>query len=79
MEWKLILLSSLYNTAFKMVPCTLSKYSLVLQELKIKHDNDELFHLFINKTYIVGTQKNNLAETVLSSTQNICWNWWLTK
>ena len=24
------------------------------------------------KTYVVGTQKNRLNETVLSSTQNIC-------
>ena len=29
---------------------------------------------FSNKTYVVGTQKNRLNETVLSSTQNICKN-----
>ena len=28
--------------------------------------------LFLNQTYVVGTQKNRLNETVLLSTQNIC-------
>ena len=27
----------------------------------------------------MGTQKNRLNETVLLSTQNICWNWWERK
>ena len=27
---------------------------------------------FLTKTYVVGTQKNRLNETVLLSTQNIC-------
>ena len=30
------------------------------------------FSYFSNKTYVVGTQKNHLNETVLLSTQNIC-------
>ena len=29
---------------------------------------------FSTKTYVVGTQKNRLTETVLLSTQNICLN-----
>ena len=29
---------------------------------------------FSNKTYVVGTQKNRLNETVLLSIQNICYN-----
>ena len=34
---------------------------------------------FSTKTYVVGTQKNRLNETVLLSTQNICKNWWVRK
>ena len=30
------------------------------------------FSYFSSKTYIVGTQKNRLIETVLLGTQNIC-------
>ena len=33
----------------------------------------KLFFLYLStKTYVVGTQKNRLNETVLLSTQNIC-------
>ena len=31
-------------------------------------------HYFSTKTYVVGTQKNRLNETVLLSTQN---TWWI--
>ena len=34
---------------------------------------------FSTKTYVVGTQKNRLNETVLLSTQNKCLNWWIRK
>ena len=34
---------------------------------------------FSTKTYVVGTQKNRLNETVLLSTQNICLNCWVRK
>ena len=37
------------------------------------------FFYFSTKTYVVGTQKNRLNETVLSSTQNTCLNWWISK
>ena len=30
------------------------------------------FSYFLTKTYVVGTQKNRLNETVHLSTQNIC-------
>ena len=30
------------------------------------------FSYFSTKTYVVGTQKNRLNETILLSTQNIC-------
>ena len=33
--------------------------------------NEKLIFLFSTKTYVVGTQKNCLNETVLLSTQNI--------
>ena len=35
-----------------------------------KHDRQ--FSYFSTKTYVVGTQKNRLNETVLLSPQNIC-------
>ena len=33
---------------------------------------NKLFSYFSTETYMVGTQKNHLNETVLFSTQNIC-------
>ena len=41
--------------------------------------NKKYFSYFSTKTYVVGTQKNRLNETVLLSTQNICSNWWIRK
>ena len=41
----------------------------------IIHDirvSTEFFFYFSTKTYVVGTPKNRLNETVLFSTQNIC-------
>ena len=34
---------------------------------------EKQFSYFSTKTYVVGTQKNRLDETVLLSTQNTCW------
>ena len=34
---------------------------------------------FATKTYVVGTQKNRLNETVILSTQNTCLIWWISK
>ena len=39
--------------------------------IQLKVRNKKLIFLFLNKTYVVGTQKNRLNETVLLSTQNI--------
>ena len=40
---------------------------------------ENYFSYFSTKTYVVGTKKNRLNETVLFSTQNICLNWWVRK
>ena len=37
------------------------------------------FIYFSTKTYVVGTQKNRLNETVLLSSHNICLNWRIRK
>ena len=34
----------------------------------------KLFSLFLIQTYVMGTQKNRLNETVLLSTENTCLN-----
>ena len=43
---------------------------------QIRVGNRNLFYFSI-KTYVVGTQKNRLNETVLLSTQNKCLNRWV--
>ena len=35
---------------------------------------ENYFYFFSTKTYVVGTQKNRLDETVLLSNQNTCFN-----
>ena len=40
----------------------------------VKSAYPKLFSYFSTKTYVVGTQKNRLNETVLLSTKNICCN-----
>ena len=40
---------------------------------------EKQFSYFSTKTYVVGTQKNRLNETVLLSTQNICKKLWVRK
>ena len=39
--------------------------------LQLRVRNENLMFLFLNETYVVGTQKNRLNETVLLRTQNI--------
>ena len=41
-------------------------------KFKMKMPNENIFFLFLNQTYIVGTQKKRLNELVLLSTQNVC-------
>ena len=45
---------------------------LLQKNLKLNMPNQKVF--FLTKTYVVGTLKNRLIETVLLSTQNICLN-----
>ena len=42
---------------------------------QIRVRNWIFFSYFSTETYVVGTQKNSLNETVLLSTQNTCLNW----
>ena len=62
----------------------------IAQKLYVGAQSDlcEMYKLFIqqcgqryllNKTHVVGTQKNHLNETVLLSTQNTCLNGWIRK
>ena len=56
----------LFNIALKI---------MVQTGLQIKVRNGKLLSLFLNKTYVVYTQKNGLNETgVLLNIQNICLN-----
>ena len=62
------------------------KYSLVTiivknvyQASKQECVLENYFLHFSSKTYIMGTQKNRLNETVLLRTQNTCLNWWVRK
>ena len=51
-------------------------FSVVIGALKaglwLRVCNKNLIFLFSTKTYVVGTQKNRLNETVLLSTLSIC-------
>ena len=50
-----------------------------IQAPRKEHVTENYFSYFLAKTYVVGTQKNCLHETVLLSTQNKCFNWWIRK
>ena len=41
-------------------------------KLRACNEKNNFLSYFSTKTYVVGTQKNRLNETVLLSTQNIC-------
>ena len=45
---------------------------LIMQDLSQECVRKKKKSYFSTKTYVVGTQKNCLNETVLLSTQNIC-------
>ena len=47
----------------------------MLQAPREKCITKNIFSYFSIKTYVVGTQKNHLTETIVLSTQNICVNW----
>ena len=46
----------------------------LLIKVQLRVCNENLVFLFLTKTYVVGTQKNRLNETVLLSAQYICKN-----
>ena len=48
------------------------KFEPGVSGLQIKVRTENIFSYFSAKTYVVGTQKNRLNETVLWSTQNTC-------
>ena len=50
--------------------CSYGRYNRTL--VKSVCVTEKCFSYFSTKTYVVGTQKNCLNETVLLSTQNIC-------
>ena len=45
---------------------------LIKQDSSLESVTKIYFSYFSTKTYVVGTQKKRLNETVLLSTQNIC-------
>ena len=72
---------SFMNKAIQPYKCTCS-YKRTLNTLtgpQIRVRNWKSFSYFSTKTYVVGTQKNRLNETVLLRTQNTCLNRWIRK
>ena len=58
-------------------PKTMSKLQEMYRGPQKRVHNRKLFYDFSTKTYVVGTQKNRLDETVLLTTQNTCFNGWV--
>ena len=52
--------------------CTMVGIRKSITGLQLRVRNENLIFYFSTKTYVVGTQKNRLNETVLLGTQNIC-------
>ena len=55
-----------------------NSYSVHVRPL-VRVCSKKYFSYFSTKTYVVGTQKNRLNETVLLSTHNIGSNQWVRK
>ena len=51
--------------------------SFIIQASRWENKIENHFCLFLTKTYVVGAQNNRLNETVVMSTQNTCWYWWV--
>ena len=49
------------------------------QDFSEESVTEKWFSYFSTKTYVVGTQKNRPNETVLLSTQNICYKLWVRR
>ena len=68
----------IFSSAHKFSLCLSSSYidykTGKLTDLQIRVRIGNYFLYFSSKTYVVGTQKNCLDETVLLSTQNTCLN-----
>ena len=58
---------------------SVNKRKLTSADTQIRVCNWILYFYFSTKTYVVGSQKNCLDETVLLSTQTTCLNWWIRK
>ena len=63
----------------KILPEIINAYALILTKSKLQAPGldcitENYFSYFSTKTYVVGTKKNRLNETVLLSTQNTCLN-----
>ena len=59
----------------KVLPTAKSRWCHIsdhLPDLQLRVRTPKIFSYFSTETYVVGTQKNRLNETVLLSTQNIC-------
>ena len=54
--------------------CTLFELLVLKQAPRSESIKENYFSYLPTKTYVVGTQKNRLDETVLLSTQNACLN-----
>ena len=59
---------------FRIFSLTFQRKKVRLTGPQIRERNEKYFSYFSTKTYVVGTQKNRLNETVLLSTQNTCLN-----
>ena len=46
--------------------------SVTFTRLQFRVPTRKIIFLFLDQTYVVGTQKNRLNETVLLGTSNIC-------
>ena len=67
---------ALYHCA----PFILFLYSIIYsQAFSEECVTEKIFSYFSTKTYVVGTQKNRLIETVLLSTKNISLKLWVRK
>ena len=69
----------IYNGPFQVYVSNQMEESISVYRVKSECETDNYFSYFSTKTYVVGTQKNRLNETVLLSTQNTCLKGWVSK
>ena len=65
--------NSLSVTVYNVLPSFIQY--IVFSGLQIRSVTENYYSYFSTKTYVVGTQKSPLDETVLLSTQNTCLNY----